>query len=156
VILSFDGKEIKEWNNLPYIVASTPVGKTVTVGISRKGRDMELQIKIERLEEEQESVVADRTRPDLGMTVNEITPEIARNFGLSQKSGLIVVQVQPNSPAADAGIRQGDIILEVDQTPIGDITQFNRKLDEYKTGDTILFLVKRQRTALYLTLKVLE
>ncbi|MBW1805896.1 MAG: DegQ family serine endoprotease [Deltaproteobacteria bacterium] len=156
VILSFDGKEIKEWNNLPYIVASTPVGKTVTVGISRKGRDMELHIKIERLEEEQESVVADRTRPDLGMTVNEITPEIARNFGLSQKSGLIVVQVQPNSPAADAGIRQGDIILEVDQTPIGDITQFNRKLDEYKTGDTILFLVKRQRTALYLTLKVLE
>jgi S1-C subfamily serine protease len=65
-----------------------------------------------------------------------------------------VVQVENNSPAGEAGIRRGDIILEIDQKPIRDIDEYIKKIRPYKKGDTILFLVKRRQATLYLTLKV--
>jgi serine protease Do len=156
VIVSFDGKEIKETHELPYIVASTPVGKKVEVEVIRKGRKKSFEVKIEELKGDKESPVLREERPNLGLTVKEITPELARNLRLSETSGLVVFQVEDNSPAAEAGIRPGDIILEVDQDPVKDIEQFSRKIDTYKSGDTILFLIKRRGATLYLTVKVAE
>ena len=156
VIVSFDGKEIREMNDLPYIVASTPVGKEVIVEVVRKGREKSFEVKVGELKEEGEAPVVSEARADLGMVVEEITPELARRFGLSETSGVVVVQVEDNSAAAAAGIRPGDVILEVDQTPVKDLPAYNRKVEDYKTGDTVLFLLKRAGSTLYLTLKVSE
>ncbi|MBA7542890.1 Periplasmic serine endoprotease DegP [subsurface metagenome] len=156
VIVSFDGKEISEANDLPFIVASTPVGKTVTVEVSREGKKEHFQVQIEELKEERQAQVVSEARPNLGLTVREITPELARNFGLSEASGVVVVQVQNNTPAQEAGLAPGDIILEMDQVPVKDLKQFNQMIGAYKVGDTILFLVKRRGSTLYLTLKVAE
>ena len=90
------------------------------------------------------------------MVVKEITPELAKNFGISETSGLIVVQVENNTPAAEAGLRPGDIIIEIDQVAAENLEQFEQKIKDYKEGDTILFLVKRRGTTVYLTLKVWE
>ena len=156
VIVSFDGEEIKEMHDLPYIVASTPVGEKVTVEIIRKGKKKTLQVKTGELKEEDESPVVSEASPSLGLMVKEVTPELARNFGLSETSGLVVVQVESNSPAGEAGMRPGDIILEVDQVSMKDLEQFNRKIEKYEEGDTILFLLNRSGTTLYLTIKVRE
>ena len=156
VIVSFDGEDIKEMHDLPYIVASTPVGKKVTVEIIRKGKKKSLEVKTGELKEEDESPVVSEASPSLGLMVKEVTPELARNFGLSETSGLVVVQVESNSPAGEAGMRPGDIILEVDQVSMKDLEQFNRKIEKYKAGDTILFLLNRSGTTLYLTIKVRE
>jgi len=156
VIVSFDGKEIKETHDLPYIVGSTPVGKKVEVEVIRKGVKKSFSVKLGELKGEKEAQVLSEARPNLGLTVKEITPELARNLRLSETSGLVVFQVKDNSPAAEAGIRPGDIILEVDQYPIKDIEQFSRKIETYKSGDTILFLIKRRGATLYLTVKVEE
>jgi len=156
VIVSFDGEEIKEMHDLPYIVASTPVGEKVTVEIIRKGKKKSLQVKTGELKEEDESPVVSEASPSLGLMVKEVTPELARNFGLSETSGLVVVQVESNSPAGEAGMRPGDIILEVDQVSMKDLEQFNRKIETYEAGDTILFLLNRSGTTLYLTIKVRE
>jgi len=156
VIVSFDGKEISEANDLPFIVASTPVGKTVTVEVIRIGKKEHFQVQIEELKEEREAKVVSEARPNLGLTVREITPELARNFGLSEASGVVVVQVQNNTPAQEAGLAPGDIILEMDQVPVKDLKQFNQMIGAYKVGDTVLFLVKRRGSTLYLTLKVAE
>jgi len=156
VIVSFDGKEISEANDLPFIVASTPVGKTVTVEVIRIGKKEHFQVQIEELKEEREAQVVSEARPNLGLTVREITPELARNFGLSEASGVVVVQVQNNTPAQEAGLAPGDIILEMDQVPVKDLKQFNQMIGAYKVGDTILFLVKRRGSTLYLTLKIAE
>jgi S1-C subfamily serine protease len=88
------------------------------------------------------------------MFVEELTPQLARNFGLSEKSGLVVVRVVANSPAEEAGIMPGDFILEVDQITVKDLEEFYDKIQDYKEGDTILFLVKRDDATIYLTLKV--
>lgn len=156
VIVSFDGKKVKEMKDLPYMVASTPVGKKVNVEVIRKGKKKSLMVKIGELEAEKISKEVDEARPALGMMVEEITPELAKNFGLSETSGLIVVKVENNTPAGEAGIRPGDIIIEIDQVPVENLEQFNQKIQGYKAGDTILFLVKRRTTTVYLTLKVWE
>ncbi len=156
VIVSFDGEDIKEMHDLPYIVASTPVGKKVTLELIRKGKKKSLQVKTGELKEEDESPVVSEVSPNLGLMVKVVTPELARNFGLSETSGLVVVQVESNSPAGEAGMRPGDIILEVDQVSMKDLEQFNRKIEKYEEGDTILFLLNRSGTTLYLTIKVRE
>jgi serine protease Do len=155
VIAAFDGKEIRESNDLPYLVASTPVGKTVKIEVMRKGKRKELKVRIEELVEEgQEPRKAEETKPSLGLTVQEITPEMAREYGLPEKTGILVAQIEDDSPAAEAGIRPGDIILEVDQIPVKTVQQFNRKVQTYKTGDTILLLIKREGAAQFMTMRV--
>jgi serine protease Do len=156
VVVTFDGKEINEMKDLPYVVGSTPVGKEVEVEVIRKGRTERIQVKIGELEEEREAQVEPKKKPKLGMTVQELTPEIARGYGLTETSGLVVVDVEGNSPASGAGIRPGDLIVEVDQIRVGNLEQFNSQIFRYRTGDTVLFLVKRRGTTLYLTLKISE
>jgi len=156
VIVSFDGKEVKEMKDLAYMVSSTPVGKTVKVEVIRQGKKRDLQVKIEQLKEEKESQINSQAEPNLGMTVKEITPELARHLGLSDTSGLVVIQVGNNTAAADAGLRPGDIILEMDQVLLKGLEEFHSRIREYKKGDTVLFLVKRKSATLYLTLKVRE
>ena len=156
VIVTFDGKDISKSDDLPYIVASTPVGKTVTVEVIRKGQRKSIQVKIGEFEEEEKPQVASEARPNLGLTVREITPELARDFGLSETSGVVIVQVQANTPAQEAGLAAGDLILEIDQVAVKDLEQFNKMTEGYKAGDTILFLIKRRGSTLFLTLTVEE
>ena len=154
VIVSFGGKEIKEMNDLPYMVASTPVGKKAVVEVIRKGKKKTFKVKIAELKEERETEEVSEAKPNLGMTVEELTPELARNLGLSETTGLVVARVEKGSPAEEAGLRPRDIIVEVDQVEPTDLEEFHRKIEGYKIGDTILFLIRREHTTLYLTLKV--
>ncbi|NNG07041.1 MAG: DegQ family serine endoprotease [Desulfobacteraceae bacterium] len=156
VIVSFDGKEIEEMKQLPYVVASTPVGKMVTVELIRKGKKNALQVEVGELKEEAEPPVVAEAEPNLGLTLKEITPELARNFRLSETSGLVVVQVEANSPAAEAGVAPGDIILEVDQESMKSLAEFNKKMGSYTAGDTVLLLINRRGSTLYITLKIWE
>jgi serine protease Do len=156
VIKSFDGKPINKMKELPLIVASTPVGKTVDVDILRDGKSKTLKVKTAELKSEEGSVESSQEKLDLGLTVEELTAEQARRLGLSEETGLVVVYVENYSPAAESGLRRGDIILEIDREPMKDIKGFNEKMMKYKPGDTILFLVMRGQSTLYLTVKVPE
>jgi serine protease Do len=154
VIVAFDGKPVKDSTDLPYMVGSTAVGKSVAVDLLRKGQKKTFQVKIGELKEEKETEAVSESKPRLGMTVEEITPEIMKNYRLSESSGLVVVDVENGSPAAEAGLREGDVILEVDQKPVKALDEFNRKMESYKQGDTLLLLVKRGEATVFLTLKV--
>lgn len=156
VIVAFDGKEIKDTNDLPYAVASTPVGKSANVEVIRKGQKKSLQVKIGEMKEQREAQDSDKPRPTLGMTVEEITPELAKTFGLAESSGLVIVQVPENSPASEAGLMQGDVLLEIDQAPVKDLGSFQKKTEGYQKGDMVLLLIKRQSATLYTTLKISE
>ena len=143
-------------NELPFVVASTPVGKVVTVEVIRKGQKNALQVEVGELKEEGEAPAVAEAEPNLGLTLKEITPELAKNFRLSETTGLVVVQVEANSPAAEAGIAPGDIILEVDQASVRTLGEFNRKMSSYGAGDTVLLLINRRGSTLYITLKIWE
>ncbi len=157
VIVAVDGKQIKEMKELPFLIATIPVGKTVTVDVIRKGKSESIRVTIGELEEEEgERPVVSQAGPRLGMVVDEITPELARRFGLEDTAGVIVVEVQKDTPAEEAGLRPGDVILEIDQAAVKGLDDFKRKLDGYGAGDTLLMLTKRKSGTLYLTLKIEE
>ncbi|MCX7966705.1 MAG: DegQ family serine endoprotease, partial [Syntrophorhabdaceae bacterium] len=122
IIVSYDGKKIKNRDALPRLVAATEVGKKVKVGIIRDGKKMELDVVVGELQDE--TVVASR-RPDVekdfGLVVQNITPEIARHFKLKDTRGVIVTEVQPGSPAYEADIREGDIIIKIGKRTIKNV-----------------------------------
>ncbi len=86
--------------------------------------------------------------------MREINPELAKNYGLSRNSGIIVVEVESGSPAAEAGLSPGDIIIEVDRKPVSNLETFKGLLAEFKEGDTILFLIDRGGMTIFVTLDV--
>jgi serine protease Do len=159
VIMSFDGKDIDESSELPYMVSSTPVGKTVDVEVLRSGKKQTIKVKLGELPQDEETILASRapsSPTSLGLYVQELTPELASRYNITSSEGVVIFRVDINSPASEAGLRSGDVILEIDREPIGDTGQFNRKIKDYKEGDTILFLVERSGSTLYLTIKVWE
>jgi serine protease Do len=154
VIISFDGKKIKNMHDLPFIVATTPVGKQVQVEVIRKGEKKTFEVKVGELKEETAAAAEEKPKPYLGITVEDITPEIAKQYNLSEKGGVVVTEVEPDSAGDEAGLRSGDVILELDQTKVEDVKQFEAKLHQYHKGDIVLFLISRNGSTLYVTLEV--
>ncbi|MGD9159220.1 MAG: DegQ family serine endoprotease [Desulfobacteraceae bacterium] len=156
VIVSFQGKEIKDSEKLPYLVSSTPVGTEAEVVVIRNGKKKTFIVTLGERPGTDEMVSESQSSrmEDLGLELETLTPENARDYRLSTTEGLLVLQVEYNSPAYEAGLRQGDIILEVDRERIKTVGEFNRKLHDYKSGDTILLWVKRRNMTIYLTLKI--
>ncbi len=158
VIVSFDGKKIQEMNDLPMIVASTPVGKIVIVEVIREGKKKRFEAKIAELDDEiEEGETQGEEKRDLGITVDEITPSTARQLGLSDERGVVVVRVESNSPAEEAGIARGDVIRTINREPVNDVETYKKKIRQHKKGDVILFRVKKRGgPTLFIPLKVEE
>ena len=136
------------------MVASSPVGKPAVVEVIRSGRKQSFNVKIEELAETGEPPVAEEDRTDLGLVLQQVTPELARKYGLPRTSGLLVVEVAIETAADQGGLAPGDIILEVERVPVKDFAAFAQKIDAAHKGDTVLFLVDRQGSTLFLTLKI--
>ena len=149
VILQFDGKEVSDSKELPRIVASTPVGKSVTVKIARGGKVTDRQVKLGEMEEKVEVAKAPSTHKRLGIAVQNLTPEIAKGLGLKKETGVVVTQVEPGSPASDAGIQTGDVIREVNRKPVKDVEDFVQKIEKAKDQDNVLLFVQRGQNNLF-------
>jgi serine protease Do len=149
VIVEFDGKEIADSKDLPRIVASTPVGKGVTIKVSRNGKVLDRQVRVGEMEEKAEVAKATSTKKSLGITVQDLTPEIARGLGQKKDAGVVVTGVEPGSPAANAGIRTGDIIREVNRKPVKDAQDFAQKIEKAKDQDNVLLFLQRGQNNLF-------
>lgn len=152
VIIEFDGKRIDEMSDLPRLVANTPVGKTVTIKIIRDGQEHTLTAKIAEMKEEKPPVAKTDVERKIGLSVQEITPEIAEELGLEDETGVIVAGVAPGSPAEDADFNQGDIIKEINRKGIKNLRDYRMAMDKTAKEDTILFLVQREGQTLYLSI----
>jgi len=151
VIVEFDGKKVSDMNDLPRVVAATPVGKTVAVKVLRGGNVVDREVKIAEMEQKEE-VASDTTRKPLGMTVQNITPEIAQGLGLKSQTGVLVAGVVPGSPAANADIRSGDVIQQVNKKPVKDVEDFKQQIEKTKDQETILLLIQRGENTLFAAL----
>ncbi|MBI2525776.1 MAG: DegQ family serine endoprotease [Candidatus Rokubacteria bacterium] len=153
IITAFNGSPIRRSEELPRAVAATPVGSGVAVTVLRDGKPLGLTARIAQLAEPQEQVVGERPGTgSLGLAVQPITPEQAREMGLGSKTGVLVRGVEDGSRAAGAGIQPGDVIVEVDRHPIGNVRDLRRSLEEHHKGTPTLFLVHRDGESLYLAL----
>ena len=149
IILEFDGQEVSDSKELPRIVASTPVGTSVMVKLSRDGKVTDRQVKLGEMEEKAEVAKAPSTHKRLGITVQNLTPEIAQGLGLKKETGVVVTQVEPGSPASDAGIQTGDVIQEVNRKPVKNVEDFVQKVEKAKDKDSILLFIQRGQNSLF-------
>jgi len=152
VIVDFDGTAVRESNDLPRIVARTPVGKSVRVDVLRNGRTRTVAVKIGELKDD-EVLASARNEGDFGLTVQALTPQLADRLGFERAEGVVVTAVEPGSPASEAGMRRSDVIVEIDRKPIRKLSDFRDALKNIKKGKGVLFLVRREETTLFLALK---
>jgi serine protease Do len=154
IIMKFNGKDIDEMNELPRVVASTPVGKEVEAMVLREGKPLTLKLKVGELKDEALPPAAEKTKLELGMSVQEITPEIARQLRLGEPGGVVVTQVEPGSATDEAGIHRGDIIREINGQAIRKLSDYQAAISKIKKGEIIRFFIKRGERNLYVTLRV--
>jgi serine protease Do len=151
IIIEFDRKEIKDSTELPALVARVTPGTTVQVKILRDGKEVTTPLTVGEMKENE--VVAAMPEGDLGLTVQPVTPEIAQNLGLDRAEGLVITLVTPGSAADEAGLRAGDVIAQVNRRPVKNLAEYNREIARSEKGKSVLFLVRRGQSSLFLALK---
>ncbi|PVA07119.1 Do family serine endopeptidase [Thalassorhabdomicrobium marinisediminis] len=153
VILTFDGVEVADTRELVQIVGNSPVGKAVPVEILRNGDVINVTVTLGRRETSEASAfpgdVPAPGQPEttnmLGLTLSEITPDIAEELGVNANAGLVVVEVEIGSDAEGKGLRAGDVITEAGQQKITNISDFETRVEEAQEAGrkSVLLLVRR-------------
>jgi serine protease Do len=158
VIVEFNGNEIGEMQDLPKMVARYSPKDRARVKIIRNGKEETLWVTVGEMPDDLTASVktGEDMEKNLGLTVQEINPRVKRELGIEEDKGVVVAGVEEGSLAYDAGIRQGDVILEVNKKPIQNLDDYRKAVETFKAGKSALFLVKRGQTTLYVAIRVDE
>jgi serine protease Do len=154
VITKFNGRPIVEYDDLPRIVASTPPGTAVDVDILRDGKLKKLKATLEKMKDEDIQPASDEEASDMnwGFEVQALNEEIAGQLGLKTTAkGVVVSAVDPESAAARAGLRRGDLVIEANRVEIDSPKQLKEALG--KSTDSAVLLVQRGDGTLYLAIE---
>jgi serine protease Do len=154
VIVEFNGKQVPKSHDFPSVVADTPPGQRITLKILRDKKEQTVAVKIGELADDNDPNQPLEARDaELGLRVQRITPEAARRLGLSSARGVLVMEVQPGSPAEQVGIEPADVIREVNQRAVTNVKEFERATRQGRRGDRILLLVQRGDNAVFFAVK---
>ena len=155
VITSFNGHVIQDMHELPRVVATTEVGQEVEVDVVRQGKSKTLSVTIAALRDDESDLQAAASPPPaqttdrFGLEVEALTPDAAQRLGLSAREGVLVANIDPDGPAAQMGIRRGDVIREVNRRVVQNTEEYAAAV-ENRADDTILLLVSRDDNTLYI------
>ncbi|MCX8123469.1 MAG: Do family serine endopeptidase [Spirochaetes bacterium] len=144
IIISVNGAEVSDINQLRRYVAGLKPGSNAKVKIYRAGKELELDVLIAELPAQAQ--ITEEKAEDIdtiGMRVGDITEENAYKFRITDTTGVIVLEIKEQSPAYEAGMMVGDIIKEIENTPVENVDKYNELLKQYEKKETLLLLVKR-------------
>jgi serine protease Do len=149
VIRTYNGQIVDNRARLQSMVASTNPGSEVTLGILRDGQPSTLKV---TLSEQPASMATPGGGPAegtlRGISVQNLTPSIRDQLGLPTNTrGVVIADLDPNCPAAQAGLQPGDVIQSINRTPLNSVAEFNR-LAAQAQGD-VLLRVNRQGNAAF-------
>ncbi|MDX3884134.1 MAG: Do family serine endopeptidase [Sphingomonas sp.] len=175
VIVKVNNREVTPDETLSYIVANSPVGTRMPIELIRDGKRMTLTVVVgERPPEDQLAAAAgddddgdgsatpapnaQSTRQSIGLGVQALTPEVARQLGVPTTTrGVVVAQVDPNSDAAQEGIQRGDIILSINQRPVTTVADAAAAVDAARKAGrstALLFIQRGNGTPRYIGVKI--
>ncbi|MBN2468488.1 MAG: DegQ family serine endoprotease [Deltaproteobacteria bacterium] len=153
VIVEFNGRKISKDRDLSTIVSTTPPGTSVTFKIIRGGDAKTLSLTVGEMEKG-EATSKSTGAPNLGIRAEELSPEAARRWGYPpSETGVIISRVEPGSIADESGLQAGDLIKEVNQTPITSTNDYHESLKKASPAKGILFFIYRETNALYVVVK---
>jgi serine protease Do len=148
VIVKLNGRDVNDANNLRNEIASFAPGTQVTLGILRDARPLDVRVKLGELTPDlaranQEPGGGDESGAKLGVSLSPLTPENAAQLGLRRGTrGVLIDQVDPNGPAAQAGIQAGDVIQEVNRQPVRTPADIRDILAKSGGGTPVLLIVR--------------
>lgn len=162
VILALNGDTVTDPNTFRNNIASTPPGSAVSIKILRDGNEQELRATLGELVPEQRatqstddnsSASPQTNSGTLGLAVQPLTPSVAQQLGIdAETQGLVVLQVDPSGPAADAGIQRGDVIEQANQQSLSSVDDLKTAVE--RSGEKpVLLLVNHRGTSIFVTLR---
>src|ERR1700761_2295252 len=154
VINQLNGERIVNGSALQVAVSEKTPGTDISLGIIRNGAPQTVQVKVGEYKKNAEVAsdgdAASPQKGKLGLAVAELTPDVRQQLHIpSQVNGVAVQSVRPASPAEDAGLTPGDVILEVDRKPVTSTEQFVNEAHTAPAGKDLLLLVWSQGNASY-------
>jgi len=153
IILRFDGSDIKDAQDLQMKVAATPVGKKVSVVVWRDKKEIALSLITGEMPSDEELAKAEEKEVWRGMRVSSITPEMREQIGTKDTEGVVVISVEQDSPAEEAGITQGAIIKEIDGKKIKGISEYRSVIKGIPANKNVRVLIKRGEQSIFVILK---
>jgi serine protease Do len=167
VITTFNERKVKTSNELRNAVAAVKPDTSVPVQLIRGGKPMKVMVKIEEQPEDMRAAISGapgrgggrgeerQAAPEaaLGLTLRPLTPEIAGQLGYQGLSGVVVIEVEPNSPAAEANLRPRALIREVNRKPVKDVREFRAAYNAVPSGKHLLLLAQLGDFTRYVALK---
>jgi serine protease Do len=160
VIVDFNGKPVTRSDDLPQMVAATAPGSTVPVRVLREGKERTLNVKVEELDLGTETArqadagaAGGDTGGGFGITLNNLTPELARQFEVPASTrGAVVTSVDPDSPAARS-LQPGDVILQVNRQPVTGASDASAALRAVPAGRAVGMLIMRRGDEVFVTVR---
>jgi len=166
VILKFDGREVSKMRRLPRMVADTEVGKSVDILVWRGNKKVTLKAKVEKLGETPAEVAAktpgsrigrESTIDVLGLRLSSITAKLKSKYSLGKDlKGVVVTKVTESGPAAEKGIRPGDVIVEISQQEVTEPADIEKKVAEAEKAGrkSVLLLLEGQRGLRFVAIRI--
>ncbi len=162
ILLEVNGKSVNDVETLRNIIAQSKVGSTVVMKVLRDKKDMEIKATVAELAQDvaeaEEGIKAEESAEEnklAGFSAMDLTADIAKQLGLSRDAeGVVIVSVEPESAADEAGLRKGDLIQEINKSKVNDLKDFNKAVSHIRDGDTVLLFISRGDSKFYITLKV--
>ncbi|MBU1206284.1 MAG: PDZ domain-containing protein [Proteobacteria bacterium] len=158
IIIEIDGVKVESSQDVVREVLKKNVGQKIQIVVLRDGRRVEIPVITIQMPAEPKKRVS--VRPEMkewfGLRVTSVTPEIAKQLGLAKAQGVVIEGVEPGSAAQMAGLRRGDVILEVNRQKIKDESDYLKVLEKANPKEGVLFLINRRCSTFYVVLKAEE
>ncbi len=152
VILSYNGHKLERSSDLPPLVGETPIGENANLVVQRNGKKKDITVKIGELKDHNKPTELARANGHghkLGVSVTSLSPDQRKQLGISE-GGVLVQDVRADSPAADAGLQKGDVILAFDGHNITDVDQLVKLVKTAPTDKPSVVLIARNKSRLFL------
>lgn len=157
IILNVDGQPVDTPNTLARVIAGFIPGKKAGVEVMRDGKKKMLTIElVERKDEAVTAAIPKQPESFLGLNVQDLTPEIAERFKIKDEKGAIITKVEPGSAAESEGLKEGDLIKEVNREKVNSATDFKNLMEKTKKTEAVLLRVTRENRAFFIVLKPRE
>jgi len=155
VVLAVDGKEVEDAHQLSRMVASIVPGTRVKIKVIRDGETREISVKVGTMPggaaEKAPEVESENA---WGITVQNLTEDMAQKFGWDEnEKGVVVTAVEPDGPAAQANLRSGDLVKEINRRKIQNLRDYNEAMKDAEKDKPLLLLIKRGENTFYVVVK---
>ena len=153
IVVECNGKKINRIQDFSRLVETTSIGESVKLIVVRDRERKSFVVTVKE-KEEVKKLAPEKMGPDIGIQVEELTPEVAQNFGYPEtEQGVIIFQVEPSSAADEAGLKSGDVIKEVNRKPVNSLKDYRDTIKGFSLQEGILFFVTRKEGSFFVVVK---